>query len=92
MNKEEIENNRILKQLAEAFADISKKMFEIFKPVVNELWKISKKMVNTKLTKKKFIKLLQSQGIQRNKINEIVKNNKEPYTYLRILNQIDNQR
>ena len=37
-----------------------------------------------KLTKKKFIKLLQSRGIQRNEINKIIQNNKQPYTYFRL--------
>ncbi len=41
---------------------------------------------NKKITKKKFIKLLQSQGIQRNEINKIIKNNKERYTFYRYYN------
>lgn len=44
---------------------------------------IFQNLSNKKLTKKKFIKLLISEGIDRNTINEIVKGNKEPYTYMR---------
>ena len=40
-------------------------------------------MSNKKITKRRFIKLLQSEGIQRNTINEIVKNNTKQYTYAR---------
>lgn len=72
-------------------------LIESMKPVVDAIVEVGKKMVNTfnsifqylnsylnkKMTKKKFIKLLQSEGIQRNTINEIVKGNKEPYTYAR---------
>lgn len=72
-------------------------LIESMKLVVNAIVEVGKKMVNTfnsifqylniylnkKMTKKKFIKLLQSEGIQRNTINEIVKGNKEPYTYAR---------
>lgn len=47
---------------------------------------ISEIDLNRKLTKKKFCKLLQSRGIQRNEINKIIKDNKEPYTVGRLLN------
>lgn len=40
--------------------------------------------MNKKITKKRFIKLLQSTGIQRNQINEIIKNNTEKYTHTRL--------
>lgn len=72
-------------------------LIESMKTVVDAIVEVGKKMVNTfnlifqnlniylnkKITKKKFMKLLQSEGIQRNTINEIVKGNKEPYTYAR---------
>ncbi len=38
-----------------------------------------------KISKKRFCKLLQSFGIQRNEINKIVKNNKRTYTYGRLI-------
>ena len=71
------------------------KLVESIKPLVESVYNFARKMANVfmeisynlgsclnrKITKKKFIKLLQSEGIQRNRITEIVKNNKEPYTY-----------
>lgn len=49
----------------------------------NTIFKDLKYLLNKKITKKRFIKLLQSEEIQRNTINEIIKNNKRPYTYAR---------
>ena len=65
-----------VQKVAEAVCEVGKKMAE-------SLSLIFQNLSNKKLTKKKFIKLLQSEGIQRNTINEIVKGNKEPYTYAR---------
>lgn len=42
-----------------------------------------------KITKKRFIKLLRSQGVHRDKINELIKNNKQPYTYTRFIETIN---
>ena len=68
-----------LKPAIEAICEIGKKMCDTF----NAIFKNLKYLLNKKITKKKFIKLLQSEGIQRNTINEIIKNNKRPYTYAR---------
>ncbi len=68
-----------LKPVIEAICEIGKKMCDTF----NAIFKDLKYLLNKKITKKKFIKLLQSEGIQRNTINEIIKNNKRPYTYAR---------
>ena len=38
-----------------------------------------------KISKRRFCKLLQSFGIQRNEINQIIKNNKKTYTYGRLI-------
>lgn len=51
--------------------------------IIKNLFDDFKYTLNKKISKKRFMKLLQSQGIQRNKINEIVKNNTEKYTYER---------
>lgn len=62
--------------------------------VSNGLWKLSKSICefgyknlphlpNKTISKKRFMKLLQSKGIQRNTINKIVKDNKKQYTYAR---------
>ena len=69
------------------------KLVESIKPLVESVYNFARKMTNVfmeifynlgsclnrKITKKKFIKLLQR--IQRNSITAIVNNNKEPYTY-----------
>lgn len=70
-------------KVAEAVCEVGKKMAE-------SLSLIFQNLSNKKLTKKKFIKLLQSEGIQRNTINEIVKGNKEPYTYMRYYRTLQN--
>lgn len=74
--------NKVVKSvqlMADAICEMCKKIFNACKSVFQNLDVI----LNKKITKKKFMKLLQSNGIQRNTINEIVKNNKEPYTYAR---------
>ncbi len=55
----------------------------------NILIGISKNMANKKISKKRFMKLLQAEGIQRNEINKIVENNKEKYTYARLYNTVN---
>lgn len=81
-----IEVQKAFKQLADnsesitnAICEIGKKMLNTF----NEIFKDIKLLLNKKITKKRFIKLLQSNGIQRNDINKIIKNNNEQYTYSR---------
>ena len=68
-----------IKPVIDAIVEIGKKMFGVFSGIVENL----NKSLDKKITRKKFIKLLQSDGIQRNDINKIIKNNKEKYTYLR---------
>lgn len=68
-----------VKVMVDVICELGKKMCDVF----NSVFKNFNTILNKKITKKKFMKLLQSEGIQRNAINEIVKNNKEPYTYAR---------
>ena len=75
-----------LKPVIEAICEIGKKMCDTF----NAIFKDLKYLLNKKVTKKRFIKLLQSEGIQRNTINEIIKNNKRPYTYARYYETLNN--
>ena len=58
-------------------------IFDNIKKTVNNFYKVIYFILDKKISKKKFIKLLQSNGIQRNDINKIVQGNKEKYTYLR---------
>lgn len=68
-----------VKSVVEAICELGKRMAESFSNIFLNL----SNSLNKKMTKKRFIKLLQSEGIQRNTINEIIKNNKRPYTYAR---------
>lgn len=86
----------IAENLVESLIQVSKVIGEIVgttydaaKKAVEGVYNAIYPMMNKKISKKKFIKLLQSYGIQRNKINEIIKNNKEPYTYFRLYKIID---
>lgn len=84
--------NDIMRPVAEAFKQIANAIAEIFnmtKKAINDLFKAIYPIMDKKISKKKFIKLLQSEGIQRNEINRIVKGNKEKYTYLRYYNIIN---
>ncbi|MDY2734649.1 hypothetical protein [Intestinibacter sp.] len=74
--------NKVVKSvqlMVDAICEMGRKIYNACKSVFENLDVI----LNKKITKKKFMKLLQSEGIQRNAINKIVKNNKEPYTYAR---------
>lgn len=62
--------------LGELIKDIAKKIENTF----NDVWPKINPFLERKYTKKKFKKMLQSYGIQRNKINEIIANNRETYT------------
>lgn len=79
-----------IKPLIDSLAAAFKTICEAVQPVINAVWNLSQQIANKKISKKRFIKLLQSQGIQRNEIYQIVKNNKEPYTYFRYYNIVDN--
>lgn len=80
---EEVEKS--FRKVADAVCKVSKEIWNILKQIASNL----DKELNRKMTKKKFIKLLQSEGIQRNTINEITKNNKEEYTYLRYYKELE---
>lgn len=75
-----------LQPVAEAIVELGRKMCNSF----NLIWKDINCLLYKKMTKKKFMKLLQSKGIQRNKINLILKDNTEPYTYARYYKLIEN--
>ena len=76
--RKSVEN--VVSAISETFRNVWNTLNSIFKDLNNRL--------NRKITKKRFIKLLQSEGIQRNTINEIVKNNKEEYAYSRYLDTL----
>ena len=80
----------VFEQIANTIAEISVDIFDNTKKAVNNLYKAIYPILDKKISKKKFIKLLQSEGVQRNEINKIVQGNKEKYTYLRYYNIVKN--
>ncbi len=66
--------------LAEGFAESIQKMAEAVVEAFKNVSLTIKPLLDKKYTKKKFMKMLQSYEIQRNEINRIIANNKEPYT------------
>lgn len=61
--------------LAETISNVAKELVKIWDKVKPML-----SFADKRITKKRFKKLLQSYGIQRNEINKIISCNKEPYT------------
>lgn len=86
-NSEKIEKgcSLLLDGLAGALSDAMKTLTS----ALNNAVKI---VINKKITKKKFIKLLQSKGIQKNEINKMIQNNTEPYTMARFMKIINERR
>lgn len=80
----------VFEQIANTIAEISVDIFDNTKKAVNNFYKAIYPILDKKISKKKFIKLLQSEGVQRNEINKIVQGNKEKYTYLRYYNIVKN--
>ena len=80
----------IVEGIAEIFNDICAGLNNAVSNFAKSISDISSSInFDKKLTKKRFCKLLQSFGIQRNEINKIVANNKEPYTYRRLYLTLD---
>lgn len=73
----------VINSLSDAFGTLAATARSFATTLVGIAESLARNLSNKKITKKKFIKLLQSEGIQRNTINEIIKNNKRPYTYAR---------
>ena len=89
-NDEYLAIKEVFDKLINAVQKVAEAVCEVGKKMAESLSLIFQNLSNKKLTKKKFIKLLQSEGIQRNTINEIVKGNKEPYTYMRYYRTLQN--
>lgn len=89
-NDEYLAIKEVFDKLINAVQKVAEAVYEVGKKMAESLSLIFQNLSNKKLTKKKFIKLLQSEGIQRNTINEIVKGNKEPYTYMRYYRTLQN--
>lgn len=94
IKEEEWKNiEQLFKRIVESFKPLIEavsKMCEVFTNCFKSIAIDINYLLDKRITKKKFIKLLQSNGIQRNTINGIVKNNKDPYTYKRLYFTLNN--
>ncbi len=95
-DNQEILFNNIMEEFINNFKEgllyICKKVYEVVEVIGNTIAKIITtikeniiKLLDKKISKKRFMKLLQSRGMQRNEINHIVENNKDEYTLWRYL-------
>lgn len=78
----------IINNIAEVFKEIEKVINEVGKKILqaySSIKEYTRKLFNKKISKRKFIKLLQSRGLQRNNINKLIKNNKDKYTVWRLI-------
>ena len=92
-NKEIIFNNimeEFINNFKEVLLNIFEKVCKAAEAIENTIAKVITtmneyiiKLFDRKISKKRFMKLLQSKGMQRNEINHIVKNNKDKYTVWR---------
>ena len=76
-----------LNLFAEGCRELMFKLVDVFTNAFNQVLPTLKSVfnfMNKTITKKKFKGMLQAAGIQRNEINKIVANNKDPYTYRRL--------
>lgn len=69
---------RALARGMNSIIDIFSSIWNDIKPLAEKIMK--HQQMQNKLTKKKFKKLLQASGIQRNEINKILNKNRTPYT------------
>lgn len=81
-----------LNLFAEGCKELMFKLVDAFTNAFNQVWSTLKSILNfmdKTMTKKKFKGMLQAAGIQRNEINKIVANNKDPYTYRRLIETLN---
>lgn len=78
----------IIQNTYEIIKRIINKIAEIAIRIFNNIRKAIINLFNKRISKKRFIKLLQSKGIQRDDINKLIKNNKEKYTIWRVFRSI----
>ena len=74
--------------LADGIGQVMKNIAETFQKVFDDVLPKIKPILEQRFTKKKFKKILQSYGIQRNEINQIMENVKAPYTRRKLMNYI----
>lgn len=79
-------------ELANKIKELIDKLVKAIKSIIDRVVEVVKNFMeyinnifNQKIKKKRFIKLLQSRGIQRNQIKAIIYDNKEKYTLFRYM-------
>lgn len=92
--KETINNvKKAIESVVDTFVKVFNELAETAQQVAITLIELAENLIknlsNKKMTKRKFMKLLQSNGIQRNEIQEIIKNNTKEYNYLRYYDTLD---
>ena len=85
-------SEKIEKGCSLLFDGLAGALSDAMKTLTSALNNAIKIVINKKITKKKFIKLLQSKGIQRNEINKMIQNNTEPYTMARLIKMVNERR
>ncbi len=76
-------NLEILEVFKRTMQSVANVVLELSKSICESIYKNLPHLQNKTISKKRFMKLLQSEGIQRNTIDKIVKDNKKQYTYAR---------
>lgn len=72
-------------KISNAIIKIGKAVAKTIVKIYNNIREYILKIYDKKISKKRFIKLLQSYGVQRNDINKLIRNNKDRYTIQRVL-------
>ena len=75
--------NNLSKELLEKVCKVAEAIGNTIAKIITTMNEYIIKLFDRKISKKRFMKLLQSKGMQRNEINHIVKNNKDKYTVWR---------
>ena len=82
-------------ELVNEIKELIDKLVNAVKPIIDRVVEVVKilggyinNIFNKKIKKKRFIKLLQSRGIQRKQINTTIYDNKEKYTLFRYMTTI----
>lgn len=80
--------NKGISLFADGLGELIKDLAATFQKALDNVMPIIKPILKQKFTKKKFKKMLQSYGIQRNEINKIMAQETAPYTMKKLMNYI----
>lgn len=91
--QEEKNLSEAFNQLGKDYVDFAKSLLDAIRPMIQPIIDgccrtIKDITSKNKITKKRFIKLLRSRGVHRDYINKIIKGNRDPYTYMRFIDEL----